>query len=229
MATSNLKLLGMWACPYVNRAQFALKIKSIEYEFIEENPYNRSDILVTSNPFYKKIPVLIHGDKPICESLIIVQYVDDNWATGPSTLPSDAYDRALARFWAAYISDKWYPSPKLLREAQVEDEKTPLTEKISAGLLLLEEAFVKCSKGKPYFGGDNIGYLDIVLGSSLAWLKVTEIVVGIKLLDQDKIPTLSGWADRFCSDEDVKDVLPETEKLLELHEKIQAFVRDGSK
>ncbi|KAK4402908.1 Glutathione S-transferase U18 [Sesamum angolense] len=106
MATSDLKLLGTWACPYVNRAQLALKVKSIEYEFIEDIPYQKSALLLKYNPVHKKIPVLILGDKPVCESLIIVQYIDDAWATGPSILPSDPYDRTLARFWVAYIDDK---------------------------------------------------------------------------------------------------------------------------
>lgn len=106
MTTSDVKLLGTWACPYVNRAQLALKIKCIGHEFIEDIPYNKSEMLLKYNPVHKKIPVLIHADKPVSESLIIVQYIDDAWATGLSILPSDAYDRALARFWAAYIDDK---------------------------------------------------------------------------------------------------------------------------
>lgn len=106
MASSDVKLLGIWACPYVNRAQLALSIKSIEYEFIEDIPYKKSEMILKYNPVHKKIPVLIHGNKPVCESLIIVEYIDDAWATGPSILPSDAYDRALARFWTSYIDNK---------------------------------------------------------------------------------------------------------------------------
>ncbi|KAK4486791.1 hypothetical protein RD792_006619 [Penstemon davidsonii] len=174
MATRDVKLLGTWSCPYVNRVQLALKLKSIEYEFIEDNPYNRSEILVKNNPVLKKIPVLIHGNKPVCESLIIVQYIDDAWPIGPSLLPSDAYDR------------------------------------------------------KDYFGGENIGYIDIVLGSSLAWLRVTEIVVGVQLLDQTRTPGLAKWAERVISNDVFKDVLPETKKLLELHEKIQAFIKSST-
>ncbi|KAF9590109.1 hypothetical protein IFM89_030857 [Coptis chinensis] len=48
---------------------------------------------------------MIHNDKPICESLIIVQYIDEAFTSGPSILPSNPYDRFVARFWGAYIDD----------------------------------------------------------------------------------------------------------------------------
>lgn len=103
-----VKLIGKWSSPYVIRVKIALNIKSLDYENFEEhetfNP--KSDLLLQSNPVYGKVPVLIHQDKPICESLIIVEYIDETWSTAPSILPSDAYDRALARFWAAYIDQK---------------------------------------------------------------------------------------------------------------------------
>lgn len=103
---SDLKLLGAWQSPYVNRVQMALKLKNIEYEFVETDPHHKSELLLKSNPIYKKIPVLIHGDKPICESLVIIQYIDDVWTTDPSLIPSDPYNRSIARFWASYIDDK---------------------------------------------------------------------------------------------------------------------------
>ena len=106
MTKSEVKLLGAWPSPFVMRARIALNIKSVKYEFLEETFEPKSQLLLLSNPVYKKIPVLIHEDKPICESLIIVQYVDDAWSCGPPILPSDPYDRAIARFWATYIDDK---------------------------------------------------------------------------------------------------------------------------
>ncbi|KAK4402909.1 Glutathione S-transferase U17 [Sesamum angolense] len=114
---------------------------------------------------------------------------------------------------------------EVLREAEGKEERTQLVQKVSEGLVLLEEAFVSCSKGKDFFGGDRVGYLDIVLGSCLGWLRVTEIIVEISLLDRTKTPRLAKWADRFSSEDAAKDVLPETEKLLELYRKIQAFLK----
>ncbi|KAK2990768.1 hypothetical protein RJ640_012669 [Escallonia rubra] len=229
MAKSDVKLLGFWASPYVNRVQMALNVKSIDYEFVEERFFPKSELLLGSNPVHKKIPVFFHGDKTICESLVIVQYIDEEWTNGPSILPSDPYDRAVARFWAAYLDEKWFPAVRELRSAQGEEAKAALIEKIVEGLALLEEAFAECGEGKAYFGGDSIGYLDIAFGSFLGWLKVVEIMADVKLLDEAKIPGLVRWAVRFSSNDVVKDVLPEPEKLIEFFKMFQARVKAAAK
>ena len=107
MVTGDVKLIGSWASVFVMRARIALNLKSIRYEFLQETYGTKSELLLKSNPVHKKIPVLIHDDKPVCESNIIVQYIDEAWSSyGPSILPSQPYDRAIARFWAAYVDDK---------------------------------------------------------------------------------------------------------------------------
>ncbi|XP_015168835.1 glutathione S-transferase U17-like isoform X2 [Solanum tuberosum] len=215
METNCVKLLGSWASPFVNRVEIALKIKSIEYEFIQQNMINKGELLLKSNPVYKKIPVLIHDEKPICESLVILQYIDEVWINGPSILPSDPYDRAIARFWAAYIDEKWFPIFRCLAVAQGEDAIKAALEPVFDGLVLLEDAFKNCSKGKKFFGRDKIGYVDIALGCFLGWMKVTEKMNNVTLLDEAKTPGLYKWAEDFCADSSVKDVMPETNKLAE--------------
>ncbi|KAL6983446.1 Glutathione S-transferase U17 [Sarracenia purpurea var. burkii] len=214
-----VKLIGGRPSPYVNRVEIALKVKSIDYEFLQEKFGSKSELLLKSNPIHKKMPILIHEDKPICESLIIVEYIDDVWTSGPFILPSDPYDRAIARFWGAYIDDKWSPLLRELRAAKGEEEKLAAVNQTIEGLVLLEEVFAKTSKGKDFFGGDHIGYIDIALGSFLGWLKATEKLADVKLLDKTKIPGLVRWAERFCSAAEVKDVIPKTEELLEFAKK----------
>ncbi|CAL9082662.1 unnamed protein product [Musa acuminata var. zebrina] len=215
-AAGEVRLIGGWPSPFVLRPRVALNLKGVEYEFLQEKFGEKSELLLRSNPVYKKVPVLLHHDKPVCESMIIVEYVDGAWAnSGHAILPADPYERALHRFWAVYIDDKWFPSMFGIAKAETEEAKAESAEQAWAGLKLLEEAFEKLSKGKAFFGGDTIGYVDIALGCYLGWAKVIEQMTGLKLFDEEKTPLLAVWAERFCTHEAVKEVMPETEKLME--------------
>lgn len=104
---------------------------------------------------------------------------------------------------------------------QTDEAKAEAEEQAVAALQLLEEAFDKISKGKPFFGGDTIGYLDIALGCYLGWIRAAEIN-GLKLLDHARTPLLCAWAEKFCNNEAVRSVIPDTMKLAEFTEVIRS-------
>ena len=99
-------LLDFWPSMFGMRVRIALAEKGIKYEYKEEDLKNKSLLLLEMNPINKKIPVLIHNGKPVCESLIIVQYIDEVWNDKSPLLPSDPYQRAQARFWADFVDKK---------------------------------------------------------------------------------------------------------------------------
>jgi glutathione S-transferase len=107
--SGELKLLGVWTSPYVIRVRVVLNLKQLPYEYVEENLSSKSALLLGSNPVHKSVPVLLHGGRPVNESQVIVQYLDEAFA-GPSVLPADPHERAVARFWAAYVDDKVGPA-----------------------------------------------------------------------------------------------------------------------
>lgn len=101
---AEVKLHGFWYSPYTLRVVWTLKLKDIPYQNIEEDRYNKSLQLLEYNPVYRKTPVLVHNGKPLCESMLIVEYIDEIWSHN-SLLPADPYERALARFWVKYADD----------------------------------------------------------------------------------------------------------------------------
>ncbi|KAH9290241.1 hypothetical protein KI387_034358, partial [Taxus chinensis] len=97
-----VKVLSFWLSAFGMRVQIGLEEKGVKYDFQEENIANKSELLLRMNPVHKKIPVLIHNGNPICESLIILQYIDETWPASKQFLHSEPYDRAhcpiLGRF-----------------------------------------------------------------------------------------------------------------------------------
>ena len=101
-------LLDFWPSPFGMGFRIALAEKGIKYEYKDEDLRNKSPLLLQIKPVHKKIPVLIHNGKPVCESLIAVQYIEEVWNDRSPLLPIDPYQKAQARFWTDYV-DKRYP------------------------------------------------------------------------------------------------------------------------
>jgi hypothetical protein len=50
------------------------------------------------------VPTLVHNDKPIVESTLICEYLDDTFPA-PSLVPPSPYDRAQMRLWSKQIDE----------------------------------------------------------------------------------------------------------------------------
>ncbi|KAJ0880004.1 putative glutathione transferase [Helianthus annuus] len=123
---SGVVVLGWWVSMFTTRVRIALAEKGISYEYLEEDIPNKSPLLLKHNPIYKKVPVLIHKGKPICESLIIVQYIHETWKEGYPLLPSDPYLKSQAAFWADYIDKHIYQVVKLTWDSKGEEMQKEL-------------------------------------------------------------------------------------------------------
>uniref|UniRef100_A0A0A9CY26 glutathione transferase n=1 Tax=Arundo donax TaxID=35708 RepID=A0A0A9CY26_ARUDO len=214
----HLTLLGVWPSPFVIRARIALNLKGLPYRYAEEEDLfgNKSELLLSSNPVHKKVPVLIHGGKPVAESRIIVEYVDEVFpASGPRILPADPYDRAVARFWAAYVDDKLLSTWIQVYGGRTTEERAEAARQVVAVLETFERAFEECSRGEAFFGGERVGLVDVVLGGFVGWLRTSEEMCGVKIIDHAKTPLLAAWAERFCALDGVKEVIPDVQRLVE--------------
>ncbi|CAI8594949.1 unnamed protein product [Vicia faba] len=191
------------------RIEWALKLKGVEYEYMQEDLLNKSPLLLQSNPVHKKVPVLLHDGKSIPESLVILEYIDETWKNNP-LLPQDPYERSLARFWAKFIDEKCLAGVWGACVAQG-DEKAKAVDAAKELLSFLE----KHIEGKKYFGGDKIGYLDIVAGWISYWLNVLEELGEVELVNAESFPSLYEWGHSFIETSPIKYCVPPREMVVE--------------
>ncbi|KAK7324416.1 hypothetical protein VNO77_27952 [Canavalia gladiata] len=201
-------LLNFWLSPYGMRVRIALEEKGIKYENREEDFSNKSPLFLQMNPVHKKIPVLIHNGKPVCESLNVVEYIDEVWNHHSPLLPSDPYQRAQARFWANYVDTK-------VNEIALRFWKTEGEEKEAA-----KREFLECLKllekqlgDKPYFGGDKFGLVDVAL-IPLVYGFYTYSFYNYFIKDA-QYPQITAWVKRCAERESVSKCFPEEQKVKE--------------
>ncbi|CAM0885170.1 unnamed protein product [Alopecurus aequalis] len=205
-----VKLIGCFGSPAVHRAEVALRLKGVSYELIEEDLTNKSELLLKHNPVHQKVPVLLHGDRPsICESLVIVEYVDEVF-DGPPLLPSDPLARAAARFWASFVDKELRESMWMALWTDGQAQPASLS-KAKANLTLLEE---NLPEGKRFFGGDTVGFLDIAASGIAHWMEVFEEIAGVRLLTEEEHPALYQWARVYTANHTVSRCLPDRDRLL---------------
>ncbi|KAI5384888.1 probable glutathione S-transferase [Lathyrus oleraceus] len=216
--TEDVKLLNFLLSPVGRRVEWALKLKGVEYEYIEEDIFNKSNLLLELNPVHKKVPVLVHGQKSIAESLIILDYIDETWKQYP-LLPLHPYQRSSARFWAKLSDEKLALGSWRAMVREGEEGEKYLKEAREVMEKLEEEI-----NGKKFFGGNNIGYLDLALGWITCWLPIWEEIGSMQVLDPLKCPSISSWKINFLNHPVIKDNLPPKDKMIAYcHRRIEEF------
>ena len=122
---------------------------------------------------------------------------------------------------SAYVL-QLFASAFQVRRAKTEEEKAEALKQTFAAVETLEAAFKDLSKGKPFFGGDSVGYLDIVLGGFTPMVYYGEARYGIELFDDTRSPLLVAWVERFGALDAAKAILPDVDKLVEYSKMKQA-------
>ncbi|KAL6553179.1 Glutathione S-transferase U1 [Orobanche gracilis] len=210
MANDEVVLLDSYFSFYCMRVRIALAEKGVEYERREMDLVNKSPVLLEMNPVHKKIPILIHNGRPICDSLIIVQYIDEVWKNKSPLLPSDPYRRAQARFWADFVDKKVYEAERKIPSATEAEEQEAAKKDFIDSLKLLEAEL----GDKPYFGGDVFGLVDVTLAPLCCSFDALETCENLRV--EPHCPRLIEWAKRCMEKESVSKSLVDPGEVCEL-------------
>ncbi|XP_050372944.1 probable glutathione S-transferase parC isoform X2 [Argentina anserina] len=191
------------------RVKIALEEKGVRYKYLEEDIFhNKSPLLLKTNPVHKKVPVLIHNDKPICESLNILQYIDHVWndEAAPKLLAEDPYDRAKARFWVDCFDKKIADCGKKMWASKGEEQEAAATEFIES-LKVLEMELGE----KPFFEGEHFGLLDIAFIPFSCRFYTYEILCNFNV--EKEVPKIMEWVRRCYQRDSVSNSIPDQYKV----------------
>lgn len=94
---------------------------------------------------------------------------------------------------------------------KVGEEQEKAKEECPKMLRIVEE---EALGDKKFFGGDEIGIVDIAFGWMAHWLGVIEEVLEVKLLQPHQFPRLHAWIHNFKQVPLIKQNLPNRDNML---------------
>ena len=97
--------------PCAQKVRIVLAEKSLDWvaHHVElEEKANLKPEYLALNPL-GVVPTLVHDGRPVIESSIICEFLDDTWPE-PSLKPADTYLRAKMRFWMKHVDVKLHPA-----------------------------------------------------------------------------------------------------------------------
>jgi glutathione S-transferase len=166
-------------CPYAARVRIVLAEKGIEVDVVEIDLSDRPAWLYEKNPA-GRVPVLEEDDRPLAESVVIMEFLEERYPE-PALLPPDPADRAAVRliiFRANELTDPYYA----LRR-----EEEGAAERLDAALRRFDALLGE----QPYLSGAEHGLADIAL---VPWFLRARDMLGVEL---DGFPALVDWLSRL--------------------------------
>lgn len=167
-----LTLISHVLCPYVQRAEIALREKDVNHARIDIDLAAKPDWFLALSPL-GKAPVLQVDDTALFESSVICEYLEDT--IGPALHPFDPLERARHRAWMEFAS------------ATLNTIWTFYTARDDAGYeaaaAVLHDRFAQIEKvlvADPYFAGLRFSLVDAAFAPVFRYFDVFDGVSGVE-------------------------------------------------
>ena len=170
-----MKLIGSTTSPYVRKARIVLAEKKLDYQFVEENPWETELSPGTGNPLGKVPRLVMDGTEAMFDSRVIVEYLDTLSPVG-KLIPTSGRERAEVKTWEALadgmldaailarLEATWAGRPQEQRCQAWMDRQM---DKVKAALKVMSQGLGE----KPFCcGGIYLTLADISVCCALAWL-----------------------------------------------------------
>lgn len=204
----NPKLVSFELCPYVERSRIVLLEKGVPHDVTFIDLANKPPWFLALSPM-GRVPVLLVDDRPIFESMIINELLEDLYPR-PALLPSAPLDRAEARGWIVFANDVLFPGSyramlAIAGGARGEALAKPIAE-VRGGLERLEPEVAR--RGGPFFAGEAFTLVDAAFAPFLRRWRVVEGWGEPSARLLGTFPAVSGWADALLARPSVRAAEP---------------------
>jgi glutathione S-transferase len=198
-----ITIIGSYVSPYVRKVLACLALKQLDYRIDPIAPFYGDDEFARLSPL-RRVPVLIDDRVTLCDSSVIVQYLEDRYPDRYALHPPDVVDRARARWLEEYADSRvadvivwgvfhkavlepglWGKSRDLEAIARVMREDLP-------GVLDYLEGQVPA--GGFLFDGTRIGIADIALAAPFRNLGFARQRIGV-----ERWPRTAAFVDRVLA------------------------------
>jgi len=208
MMSEELKLVSFELCPYVERSRIVLLEKKVPHrvEFIDLS--NKPDWFLRISPM-GRVPVLLVGDRPVFESMIINELIDEIHPD-PPLMPKDPLARAEVRGWIVYANEVIIPASHSAALGLATAEAGVAQDRLLAALReALEKLEAQVSRtGGPFFAGSRFSLADAAYAPFFRRWRVVERSGrgGSALLE--RVPAVAAWAEALAAHPSVRAAEP---------------------
>lgn len=204
-----LKLVSFDICPYVERSRIVLLEKDVPHEIEFIDLADKPAWFLAISPM-GRVPVLLVDDRPIFESMIINELLEELYPR-PPLFPGDAIAKAEARAWIVFANDVLFPGSAAAMTALAGgftgDALARPLGAIREGLAKLEPQVSRA--GGPFFQGKAFGLVDAAYAPFFRRWREAERWGGAEARFLDGFPAVSAWAEALLSRPSVARAAPE--------------------
>lgn len=208
MVAHALKLVSFELCPYVERSRIVLLEKNVPHEVELIDLAHKPDWFLRVSPM-GRVPVLLVGDRPVFESMIINELIDELYPERP-LMPADPLARAEARSWIVFANDVIMAAG---HEAMLALAAPGDGAALEGRLAALGDAFAKLEAqvargGGPFFAGARFSLADAAYAPFFRRWRVAESWgrPGSALLRG--APSMAAWAGALAAHPSVRAAEP---------------------
>ena len=207
---SEIVLVSHHLCPYVQRAVIALTEKGVPFARRDIDLSRKPDWFTALSPL-GKTPVLVVGGRPIFESAVILEYLEE---TQPRPLhPADPLARARHRSWIEVASSilndtaRFYTAPDAeafeSARARLAGQFRRVEDELGTG---------------PWFDGEAFSLVDAAFGPVFRYFDVFERIGDFGVLGG--LGKVSRWREALAARPSVRDAVS-----LDYPRRLEAFLR----